>query len=131
MTRPRPIALLFALPDESKDVRQAMEIETQAGRGVNLIVQGRWAGAPVLVAHTGVGAEAAARKTREIVREHAPAVMISAGFAGGLQAEAKVGMVVIDRRGSARFAALPLPEGCLFGRLVSAPRVVEIASEKA
>jgi adenosylhomocysteine nucleosidase len=46
----------------------------------------------------GIGAEAARRATEAVIALHAPAVVYSAGFAGGLQPSLEVGDIVVPRR---------------------------------
>ncbi len=128
MTRPPPIAILFALPDESGDFRRAMTIERHQGLGFGLTVQGMIDGIPIVVAHTGVGEGAAAHRTGQIIREHSPAALISAGFAGGLHPDARVGRVIFDPRG---LEDLSTPAGALRGPIVTAPRILEFAADKA
>jgi adenosylhomocysteine nucleosidase len=122
-----PIVILFALPDESGALRGLVRVESIAGRGVELTVRG-WVGeARVIVAHTGVGAAAAARRTAQIIAAERPRLIVSAGFAGGLHAAAKLGAVVFDARGSGMAA----PAGSLAGGIVSEGAVVESAAAKA
>jgi adenosylhomocysteine nucleosidase len=121
------VAVLFALPDESKDFRRALTADSATGSGVDLVVRGQLAGRPVLLVHTGVGAAAAAARAAQIIAEFQPAALISAGFAGGLHPSALIGSVVVDTFDH----PCTLPAGCLPGRIVSAAAVVEAASAKA
>jgi adenosylhomocysteine nucleosidase len=121
-----PIVVLFALPDESGAFRRVLQVESVSGRGVEMMVRGRVGEAPVVVAHTGVGAAAAARRTAQIVAAERPRLIVSAGFAGGLQAAAPVGTVVFDARGS----GVAGPGGCVVGKIVSEGAVIETALAK-
>ncbi len=127
MNATAPVAILFALPEESREFCACVQVEKRSGSGVDLRVHGLLGAAPVVVAHTGVGAVRAAARARAIVREETPAALISAGFAGGLHPSAALGRVVVDAPGWAG----QIPAACLAGRIVSAPRVVEGAAEKA
>lgn len=122
-----PIAVLFALPDESGPFRKVLPVESTEGRGVSLTIRGAIESVPVVVAHTGVGAAAAARRSAAIVASEAPRLIVSAGFAGGLQPSAPAGAVIFDARGS----AIAPPPGCVPGRIVSEGAVVESAAAKA
>jgi adenosylhomocysteine nucleosidase len=46
----------------------------------------------------GMGAEAARRATEAVIALYAPAIICSAGFAGALQSDLKVGDIVVPRR---------------------------------
>lgn len=127
MTAAAPIAVLFALPDESGAFRGMLRGQTVAGRGVEMMVRGMVGETPVLIAHTGVGAAAAARRTAQVIAAERPRLIVSAGFAGGLQGLANVGAVVFDARGS----GMEAPAGCLTGAIVSVGAVVETAPGKA
>jgi adenosylhomocysteine nucleosidase len=80
------IAVTFALPDESIRVRRAL---SHAGVERSAAAEG-WrgmiAGREVLLTHTGVGAEAATAAARALLDEHAVQFVVSAGYAGGLEA---------------------------------------------
>jgi adenosylhomocysteine nucleosidase len=127
MPGPPLVAVLFALPEESKVFRRLLSGAAASGRNVELVIEGRLGEHRVLLAHTGVGATAAAARTAKIIAQFQPAVLISAGFAGGLQPTAVPAAVVIDDFGR----PVSLPAGCLSGRVVSADHVVEAAMAKA
>lgn len=127
------IAVTFALPEESKDLRrelrEAAELEpTKAGP----VVRGLVRGVEVVITHTGVGMEAASKAAERVLREFQPSVVISSGFAGALAGELRVGDVVFDARGEARFAGLDaqLPR-CFAGKLVTRSQAAETLPEKA
>jgi adenosylhomocysteine nucleosidase len=122
-----PIVVLFALPEESGEFRALLAERTVTGKGVELVVRGTLDGKAVVVAHTGVGAVRAARRTAEVIQAETPAAVVSAGFAGGLDPEATLGRVVVDARGG----GVVVPPGCLAGAIHSAEAVVEQAQAKA
>jgi adenosylhomocysteine nucleosidase len=121
------ILIVFALPEESQDFRRRLQAATARGQGANLLVRGTLEGRDVVVAHTGMGATAAAARLPGLLREWKPALVIGAGFAGGLRAELQIGDVVADLRGQ----AITLPAGVRTGALAAAGTVLETAAAKA
>ena len=93
------ILLVFALPEESQDLRRLVELPQATGRGASLRVTGRLAGKAITVAHTGMGAAAAARQMPPLLQETGPGLVIGAGFGGGLAPDLEIGEVVCDWRG--------------------------------
>ena len=64
------IALTFAVPHESHDLRRALRREIVSGE--------------VLIAHTGIGTAAAEESVRALLAGHRPRWLLSAGYAGAL-----------------------------------------------
>lgn len=102
------IAVTFALPEESRDFRRA--INAVRGEG------GAWdaaiAGQRVRVVHCGVGPEAAARAVAKLLTAHRPRMVIATGFAGALDPTLTLGALVL-------------------GANVSAPALLERAQQSA
>ena len=101
------IALVFALPQESQGVVAALRSPVRTGSSALPVVTG-WLGTRnVLVLHTGVGA-AAARRTLAHYWEMRETyggrwdVLITAGFAGGLDPSLPAGAVVLGGSDPAR-----------------------------
>ena len=116
----------FALPQESGEFRQALRA---AG--------GRLGGEEVRIEYLGVGPAAASENTRRLLAAGNPAMLICAGFAGGLDARVRTGdLVVADNFSSpalrARAQALTgeMPHR-FFGSLVTRDMPVETADDKA
>jgi adenosylhomocysteine nucleosidase len=112
------IAAVFALPEESRDFRAALAGSTAASA--------------VRVTHCGVGPAAAARHIAEALSEH-PELLISAGFAGGLDPALHVGDLAVATNYS---HPLPLAlaeslTGARFGPFVSVELPAESVAEKA
>lgn len=102
---PCELLVLFALSVESGGLVDMLEnaVTTKAASFVEY--SGRLAGRKVVIVNTGVGREAAALATRDALRLHRPAWVISAGFAGGLVEEVRRGHIfmakeVIDPEGN-------------------------------
>lgn len=75
------IAVTFALPEESREFRRRLAASTFA--------------AQVRVSHSGTGPAAAAAHIARVLAEH-PALIIAAGFAGGLDPALRIGQVVVS-----------------------------------
>lgn len=73
------IAVVFALPEESRDFRRSLAASSLAGQ--------------VAVTHCGVGPEAAARHIASVLADR-PEMVIATGFAGGLDPALRVGQVL-------------------------------------
>ncbi|MEI8234969.1 MAG: hypothetical protein WCH57_09820 [Verrucomicrobiota bacterium] len=95
------IALVFALPQESRGVVAALRSPVWSGAAALPVVTGRLGDRGVLVLHTGVG-EAAARRTLAHYWEMRETYggrwesLIAAGFAGGLDPSLPAGALVLS-----------------------------------
>ncbi len=89
------IAIAFALPAESSGLMGlVIEKKNLLRNGIN-IVTGRVSGKAVEIFHTGVGAVISQRRVAQYLEGESPALMISAGFAGGTRDSDKVGDLVL------------------------------------
>ena len=130
------ISVTFALPQESSDFRRAVRDVRSARRSGGKWVLGKVRGAEVLVGHTGVGSEAVAQELGDVLREHRPAFLISAGFAGGLDPQMEVGSLIVATNFSTpalRDVARTLltSDHCFFGPLHTSAAAVERVADKA
>lgn len=85
------IVITFAIPDESRDLRRAMH-------GIGRLddwTTGKLGSAEVLLAHTGVGPEAARATTARVLARCQPQCVIAAGFAGALDPALQIGDVIL------------------------------------
>ena len=131
------IAVTFALPQESRDFRHALRHATAVGSGARPFLLGNVENEEVLLAHTGVGPAAAAETVAALLAFQRPRLLVSAGFAGGLDPRLAVGDLLIATNFSA--PALLAPSRALlagdtrarFGTLISQPRPAESVAEKA
>ena len=76
------IALTFAVPHESHELRRAFR--PAASSGARGWLRGEIAGREVLLAHTGIGTDAAEKCVRALLAEHHPRWLLSVGYAGAL-----------------------------------------------
>src|SRR5687768_6311267 len=85
------IAVTFALPQESRAFRVLVRRDT-AGRSKG----DRKPGEPgIIVAHTGIGTEAASEAVTAFLEMHRPELLVAAGFAGALDPRLAVGDLVV------------------------------------
>jgi adenosylhomocysteine nucleosidase len=107
------LLVTFAVPHESRDFRR-----TAGARGVRVL-------------HTGIGGVAAARVLRKALEDDRPSMVISSGFAGGLDPGLRVGDVIADVGVSSEELLRELPSEIRRGRICSASSAVESAEAKA
>ena len=88
------IAIIFALPEESRDFRRAMRATHSAGAPGN-----QWECAlgesAVRIVHCGIGHAAAARSIAELLRGELPEFVVAAGFAGALVPHLAIGDLIL------------------------------------
>ena len=116
---PRPVVVTFAVPDESR------RFTADTARG------------PVLAVHTGVGdSRAGRRRLEEVLEGDRPRLVISAGYAGALGTDLRVGDLILAENFSAP-GLLAAARGALAGEplhvgaLTTHPAAVETAAAKA
>ncbi|MDQ6861290.1 MAG: hypothetical protein M3032_09055 [Verrucomicrobiota bacterium] len=130
------IAVAFALPAESSGFVRLLENRSQERRDGSVRVLGQLHREAVLVLHVGVGEKIAARRMRRFFDERPHLrLLISAGFAGALGEELRIGdLLVADNFsaprsvGVARRTLRDLPH-CI-GKLASTDRVLDSTSER-
>ena len=116
---PRPVLVTFAVPDESRAFVAASE------RG------------PVVVVHTGVGdSPDGRRRLDDVLQEDTPRLVVSAGYAGALRPDLRVGDLILGENFSDSgllAAARPLlaKEPCHVGALTTQAVVAETAVAKS
>ena len=109
------IAITFAVPHESRDLRRALKCKIASGQ--------------VLIAHTGIGTAAAEKCVTALLTEHRPKWLLSAGYAGALDPALAHGELFL----ATNFTS---PEfftrsNARRGTLTTQPRAAETAAEKA
>ncbi len=92
------IAVTFALPQESQDFRRALRSVETVGPQV---LRGQLNGVEVVVGHTGVGPDAAAKNIASVLTFRHPRLLISTGFAGGLNPRLATGDLLVSENFSA------------------------------
>jgi nucleoside phosphorylase len=129
------IAVTFALPAESPDfVRLLEQPRLNSREGVESI-RGRLHGKLVAVIHTGVGKMVCRERMEVILRRERFQYLISAGFAGALDEELRVGhLLVADNYSTPKLLASPQLElshdGIFVGKLVTVPRMIESPAQR-
>jgi adenosylhomocysteine nucleosidase len=117
-----PILVTFALPEESRDFRKALNRRANSG---------------IRVEHFGVGPAMAAKRIERLLEKEKPRLLICAGFAGGLDPRLAIGDLVVaenlstpDTLAQAR-AAASAGRCFLFGSILSHSLPVESVADKA
>ncbi len=123
-----PVVVTFALPDESRVFTRSLTgvVATPATRPPSLpTITGVCAGEPVIVVHTGVGDTLAGRERLggAMARAGNVRALLSAGYAGGLAPDLRVGDLVLGENFSAPRLA-ELARGLLRGQPLHAGTLV-------
>lgn len=130
------IAVTFALPQESQDLVRALTARVIAGAPHLPILGGQLGSHSVVIGHTGVGADSTQLRLRELLARHRPRVLISAGFAGGLDPKLQVAdLVIAVNFTEPKFLEVARSSGAgrgdYFGALTSQAAVAATAESKA
>ncbi len=131
------LAVTFALPQESQDFRHALRHATAVGAVAHPLLLGNIGLEEVLVGHTGVGPAAAAESIAALLAWQRPRMLISTGFAGGLDPRLVTGDLLIASNFSApellakSRALLAGDPRAFFGALTSQPHAAETVAEKS
>lgn len=126
---------VFAVPIEAEAFARAATDEVEMEAAGLTFHEGKVGGARVAWCVAGVGREAARRAARLIIDGHRPRLLVSAGFAGGLDPALARGSVVEPAlvRGELPTSE-PLPLAAVgqgSGAIVTVDRIVRTAAEKA
>ena len=139
---PCDVAFIFALGIESGGLVDKLSGSSAAKCKTFLEHSGTMQGKEVVIAESGVGPEAAAAATADVIAYHEPAWVISAGFAGGLTAGPQKGDFlmadqVVNLQGERLEVGLKLsPEAIAatkrlhVGRLLSVEKLISTKAEK-
>ncbi len=93
-----PIAITFALPTESSELRRQL-CET---RDEGDFILGKIDGHTVAIAHTGVGAQHGSAQLEALLHRTRPRAVISSGFAGAVASDLRVGDLIFAKNFSDR-----------------------------
>ncbi|HEX8489405.1 MAG TPA: hypothetical protein VF626_00170 [Chthoniobacterales bacterium] len=129
------IAITFALPAESADFVSLLEKPAHNSREGVESIRGTLHGKSVAVIHTGVGRNICSRRMEIVLRRERFEYLISAGFAGALEKELRIGQLFIAENYSSpqllRSPPLDLPdERILLGKLLTVAAVIESNAER-
>ena len=129
------IAITFALPAESSDFVSLLEKPAANSREGVETIRARLHGKPVVVIHTGVGRQACCRRMEIVLRREEFQFVISAGFAGALEKELRIGDLFVSENYSSpqllRSVQRALTiDGIFQGKLLTVPDVIESNSER-
>ena len=91
------IAVTFALPAESSRFVRRLSNKSRSARNGIQTVRGKISNREVAVLHTGVGEKACRRRLEKFLQDQQFDCLISAGFAGALNDELRVGDLLLAR----------------------------------
>src|SRR3954451_5854394 len=129
------IAITFALPAESADFVRLLEKPSLISREGVENIRGRLHGKLIAVIHTGVGKMICRQRMEVMLRREKFECLISAGFAGALEQELRVGHLLIAENYSSPklLAAQELElaaDGMFLGKLATVPRMIESIAQR-
>ena len=138
---PAQVGLVFALPQEMGCFEDRLSGLVRS-RGDHLVaVQGELSDCRVAAVQSGVGRKAAARATEALILGHRPAVVIAAGFCGGLDPALKRNHILLANEVMTEGGAEPVAvsisgqanqlDSLHVGRLLTVDRIIRTADEKA
>jgi len=94
----QPIFILGALREEINLIRKLMIIKEQLKAGHADVWIGSWEGVSIVLVRTGIGKDFALSALKEALNRTVPALVLSIGYAGGLDLRLKVGdLIVADK----------------------------------
>jgi len=136
---PCDLAVIFALGIESGGTADKLDDATTTRVGRFTEHAGRLCGKEAVVIESGVGQEAAAQATADVIEFHQPLWVVSAGFAGALEGSLRRGQILMASD-VVRNDAPPLTVGFKLhagetpglhvGRLVTTDKLIRTRAEK-
>ncbi len=129
------IAITFALSAESSDFVGRLENRGAVSREGVESTRGRLHGKTIAVIHTGVGKKECRERMEIMLRRERFEFLISAGFAGALEKDLRVGhLLVAENFSSPQMLGSPklvlADEGTFLGKLLTVPRMVDAVAER-
>jgi len=129
------IAITFALPAESADFVSLLEKPARNSREGVESIRGQLHGKSVAVIHTGVGRKICVQRMEILLRRERFDYLVSAGFAGAVEKELRIGHLLIAENYSSpqllRSPQLDLTDdGIFLGKLVTVSGVIESNAER-
>jgi adenosylhomocysteine nucleosidase len=112
------IAVTFALPTESSEFLRRLKNKSHGDRNGMRIIRGKIDNHEIEVFHTGVGEKACRKRVAKFLQDQQFDLLISAGFAGALNEQFKVGDLLLAKNFSTIelnnrrkfFSSLPIHE---------------------
>ena len=128
------IAVTFALPAESSEFLRRMRVRARAERNGLRIVRGQMHDRMIEVLHTGVGEKICQQRVGKFLQDQQFDLMISAGFAGALSDQLKVGDLLLAKNLStldlsstcASLSSMPIHTG----DLSTVPALIDSSEER-
>src|ERR1041385_7427425 len=128
------IAVTFALPSESSEFLRRLRDRTGTQRNGVRIIRGRMDDRTIEVLHTGVGEKVCRQRVEQFLQDQQFDLLISAGFAGALGDELKVGDLLLAENFSTSdlyekglaFSSLPIH----MGNLLTASALIDSSDER-
>jgi nucleoside phosphorylase len=129
------IAITFALPAESSDFVGRLEKPGLISREGVEAIRGRLHDKSLAVIHTGVGKKICRGQLGVLLRRERFQYLISAGFAGALEKDLRVGhLLIAENFSSPQLLSSPdldlADEGTFLGRLLTVTRMIESTHER-
>jgi adenosylhomocysteine nucleosidase len=131
------IVVIFALPEESRDLRRALRDPVVEDGWTRGFLSKAKDAEEIRVTHTGVGSISASAKIAKLLSGNRPRVVVSSGYAGGLDPRLKISDLLL----ATNFSAPGLVALCrtsaadrqvpVFGCLTSQSAAVESIADKA
>ena len=131
------IALTFALPQESTALVALLRGRQMVESGPLPVLRGSVAACEIMVLHHGIGAACSGARVARFLNLHRPEILISSGFAGGLDPGLHVGDIVFAENFSdpALIEKLrgvkPAEARAFFGALTTQPLAAETVADKS
>ena len=128
------IAVTFALPAESSEFLRRLRNKTRADRNGIRIIRGNIDDREIEILHTGVGEKVCRERLEKFLQDQQFDLLISAGFAGALNEELRVGDLLLARNFStfdlderrSLFSSLPVH----IGDLLTVPALIDSREER-
>jgi adenosylhomocysteine nucleosidase len=129
------IAITFALPAESSDFVRLLENRGAVSREGVETIRGQLHGKSLVVIHTGVGTKISRERMETILRRERFEYLISAGFAGALEQDLRVGhLLVAENFSSPKLLGSPklvlADDKTFLGKLLTVSRMIETVEER-
>lgn len=129
------IAITFALPAESSDFVSLLEKPARDSREGVESIRGTLHGKSVAMIHTGVGGKISSQRMEILLRRERFEYLISAGFAGALEKELRIGhLLVAENYSSPQLLRSPqfdlADDGISLGKLLTVSGVIESNAER-